>query len=72
MSACRPVYAIRPFVFRRCRNVVSGDEDDKVKKLTTHKAKGERQNVSPAKAWRTKHTKKKKMTIEHKTYEEPV
>ena len=57
---------------RRHGKSVSDDEDDKAKKRASRKAKGSKDAQERAEAWRTKQTKKKKITIEHKTYEEIV
>lgn len=72
MSASSPVYVIQLFIFCRRGKVVSGDEDDRDKKRTARKAKGSKNAEERAEAWRSKQTKKKKITIEHKTYEEIV
>jgi len=57
---------------RRRGKVVSDDEDDKGRKRGARKAKGSKTAEERAEAWRTKQTKRKKTTIEHKTYEEIV
>lgn len=63
---------IRPcHSFSRRRGKVVSDDEDKEKKRA-RKAKGSKDAEERAEAWRTKQTKKRKIIIEHKTYEEIV
>ena len=56
-----------------CRRgkVVSDDEDEKERKRA-RKTRGIKDPEERAEVWRTKQTKKKKIVVEHKTYEEIV
>ena len=74
MRVAHLVYTTRPFNFwsRRRGKTASESEDEKEKKRAARKAKGIKEPEERAEAWRTKQTKKQKLVVEHKTYEEIV
>jgi tuftelin-interacting protein 11 len=62
----------RHLSLNRRGKVVSDDEDEKEKRRAARKAKGIKDPEERAEPWRTKQTKKKRIVVEHKTYEEIV
>jgi tuftelin-interacting protein 11 len=69
-----PTSSIRPAIHFSCRRgkITSDDEDEKGKKRRARKAQGVKSPEERAEAWRTRQTKKKKVVVEHKTYEEII